>query len=144
MMPEGKLVAANGYTIIRLLRLWTALRAAGEDALVGMVNLTDSMSASRLVAVAADALFALTEQALERGIRTGSFCCLSLSADESAILLLIATASRPIHSGHPGIPIGLSGALSWAALRVSELASSPAGHSFAMTQETPFPRTASG
>lgn len=144
MMPKSKLVAANGYTIIRLLRRWTALKAAGEDALVGLLDLADSMNASRLLAVAADALFALSEQKLERGIRTGSSCCLSLSADESAILLLTATASRPIHSGYPGIPIGSSGALWWAAFRVSELASGPVGHSFSRTQEVPFPSSARG
>lgn len=137
MMPEGKLVTWNDYMIIRLLRRWTTLKATGEDMLAGMLDLADPMGASRLLAAAADALFALTEQALERGIRTGSFCCLSLSADESAILLLIATVSRPTCSGDLEMPSGLSGALSWSALRVSELASGPTARSYPNAQE-PF------
>jgi hypothetical protein len=108
------------FIVIRLLRRWTAARDAELNPLANLVELATGLGESPMLPVALDSLVQLTEACLGRQLLAECCCSPSLSADERALLLLVAAAPAP-GEAPTSIPHGLPGALSWAAASLKSL-----------------------
>jgi hypothetical protein len=100
---------------VRLLRRWAAARAAAEPRLPSLVALGRELGIPAQAALALASVFELTESCLERPLEAECCCSPRLTADERAILLLLASRSLPAppYASHT-MPHGLPAALAWA------------------------------
>ena len=109
-------VTWSEFVVVRLLRRWAAAREAELNPLPSVVELAAELGQETQVAVTLHSVFQLAESCLARRLQVECCCSHSLSADERAILTLIAVAS--IHGPmltDRRVPHGLPGALCWAA-----------------------------
>lgn len=128
----------GGLVAVRLLRRWTAACEAEENPLPTLVELGSSMGLSPHVAVALASLFQLTESCLGRRLRTECCCNRSISADEQAVLTMIAAApTLKLQSASRKIPHGLPSALAWAAFSVRRLLGHDFSHALLPAPERP-------
>jgi hypothetical protein len=104
------------HVLTRLVRRYATARETGEPALPSLVGLAGRLGVSSTGAVAAASLFELTEAVLGRPLRTGRACHEAASADERALLLMLAHAPRSgsVRTSR-AVPHGLPGVLAWAA-----------------------------
>ena len=101
--------------VIRLFRRWVAARAEGVNATASLVSLGGQLQVPPMLPVALESMLQLTEACLGRTLQAECCCSQSLSADERAILLLIADGDGAGSTRScPAIPHGLPGALVWA------------------------------
>lgn len=115
-------LAWSDFIIVRLLRRWVAVRSLGEKALPSLVQLAADIGEEPQVAVSLHSVFQLTEACLGRGLEAECCCGKTMSADEKAVITLIAAAaSRDVRGGAAAIPHGLPGALAWAAVAAGML-----------------------
>jgi hypothetical protein len=131
----------NDFVVVRLLRHWVSARVMQENAMSGLVALARDLGEDEQVAIALESVFQLTEQCLGRPLDAECCCSKSVSADEGAILALIASAPRgglPHSPRH--LPHGLPGALCWAVAATRLALRTPARHSLDPTISCPFNR----
>lgn len=109
-------LAWHDFVALRMLRRWVAARDAHESPLRSLFTLGRELKLSADLAVAFDSLFQLIEDRLGRAINTECCCNREMSADERAVLILIATASQSSrgHRSSTAVPHGISGPLCWA------------------------------
>lgn len=119
-MPIGKARFTSGI-VIRLLRSWSAGRAAGRDQLAMMKRITDPLGLPETTAMSCASLFELVEGRLGRALEPACFCSQALSPDETGLIGILATA--PMRAPHQdddtdkGWP---SSAIFWAVVMVRE------------------------
>lgn len=137
-------LAWHDFVALRMLRRWVAARDAHESPLRSLGTLGRELNLSADLAVAFDSLFQLVEDRLGRALNTECCCNREMSADERAVLILIATVSQSSR-GHPSsaaMPHGISGPLCWAVGAVrSSLGSSMIAPSPSFTMGCPFIRS---
>lgn len=110
-------LAWGDFVVVRLLRRWAAARVMEENPLPGMVEVAIELGELPQVSVALHSLFQLTETCLGRALQTECCCSPSIGPDERAILAMIAAAPvQGLPTAPRGMPHGLPGALSWAAI----------------------------
>lgn len=105
--------------VTRMLRIWQAARAIGENPLPRMHEVSVPLVSAPDFVMACDSLFALTEAVLGRGLEPGRCCSNRLSRDEAALLCMLryAPGAGPMRTSR-AVPHGLPAALSWAAFAV--------------------------
>lgn len=115
------------HVLTRLARQYAAAREEGEPVLPSLVRVAERLGVSAAGAVAAGSLFELTEAVLGRPLRTGRACHEGATADERALLLLLAHAARsgPVRTSR-AVPHGLPGVLAWAATSTMHALGAPA------------------
>ena len=108
-------LAWSDYVVLRLLRRWVASRAMAESALPSLIDLAAELGEEPEVAICLHSVFQLTEGCLGRPLRGECCCSRAMTADERAILALLAAApSAGPATGSPDMPHGLTAALAWA------------------------------
>ncbi|OYW45810.1 MAG: hypothetical protein B7Z08_00015 [Sphingomonadales bacterium 32-68-7] len=105
--------------VTRMLRIWQAGRALGENPLPRMHEVSAPLVAAPEFVPACDSLFALTEAVLGRSLRPGRCCSRRLSRDEAAMLIMLqhAPEAGAVRTS-AAVPHGLPAALRWAAFAV--------------------------
>jgi hypothetical protein len=102
------------FVVVRLLRRWAASRTTVEASLPGLVELAAELGQPPQLAIALHSLFQLTENCLGRPLSAECCCAPKTSADERAVLRLLAAADHKPPNSDFQIPHGLPGALVWA------------------------------
>lgn len=116
MADLGELTTSERI-VIRALRRWSACRIAEEPALPSLVALCSELNVTPSAALALGSLFELTEACLGRPLEGECCCSPMLTADERAVLLLLANAvRRRPNEASAAVPHGLPGVLTWAAI----------------------------
>ena len=100
--------------VVRLLRHYVVCRQVGEEPLPPLTRLGGELGIPAPAVVALASVFQLTEGCLGRPLIAECCCNRSLSADESALLLLLKRTDAEPALGSSDILHGLPGALVWA------------------------------
>lgn len=111
--PFGALV------FVRLFRLWSAAREAGESPLPPMQDAAAPFFPAPELAVACASLFELVEGQLGRRLEPECCCAQEFSSDEQALLGVLRhapAAGQPLTGAV--VPHGLPGAIRWAAFAI--------------------------
>lgn len=113
------LEGAVPVVFVRLFRVWSSAREAGDNPLPHMQQAAERFSPAAELAVACASLFELVEAHLNRSLVRECCCSQALSPDEQALLGLLRHApSAGIPIAGRAIPHGLPGAIRWAAFAV--------------------------
>lgn len=115
MMHIEPQLADTERVVVRLLRRYAVCRQLDEQPLPSLTGLGNELGIQPCAVIALASVFQLTEGCLGRSLIVECCCNRSLSADERAMLVLLASATGagPIHTSRE-IPHGLPGALVWA------------------------------
>lgn len=122
MTPIAPALPQASHRIVRLLRRWAAGAELGTARLPSLVRLGRRIGVAPEASVAVASMFQLTEACLGRPLQAECCCSPSLSRDERAILVMLASPlpASP-HQAVPSIPHGFPGALYWAIASVRRL-----------------------
>jgi hypothetical protein len=113
-LADGATGAVFDARVVAALRCYAATRAARRAPLPEMIAMAAGQGLVESATVALASVFELTEACLGRALATGEGA--ALSADETGVLLLLASAEEVgSHSGSRAVPHGMPGALAWAA-----------------------------
>jgi len=111
--------ASAGGIVVRLFRIWSALREVGTPYLPCMQDLIVHLRLPDETAVACASLFELLEGQLGRRLNRECCCSQTMTTDEMAILGVLRHApSVNAYGATENIPHGLPGAIVWAAMSV--------------------------